>query len=97
MVGDVLSIKGRYPLPCKFVYKLKTSSDGCISEWNRIWALGNLSKEGIHYESDELSYSVFTYDSLMTFDFIASANEWGLRQLNCTGAYLNGILDRSIY
>ena len=61
--------KGEFPLPCKFVYKLKTSSDGCISEWNRIWALGNLSKEGIHYESDELSSSVFTYDSLMTFDF----------------------------
>ena len=28
---------------------------------------------------------------------MATANEWGLRQLNCTGAYLNGILDRTIY
>ena len=36
---------GEFPLPCKFVYKLKTSSDGCISEWNRIWALRNMSKE----------------------------------------------------
>ena len=24
--------KGEFPLPCKFVYELKTSSDGCISE-----------------------------------------------------------------
>ena len=61
--------KEDYPLPCKFVYKLKTSSDGCISEWNRIWALRNMSKEWIHYESDELNSSVFTNDSLMTFDF----------------------------
>ena len=28
---------------------------------------------------------------------MATANEWGLRQLDCTGAYLNGILDRPIY
>ena len=59
--------KGEYSLPCKFVYKLKTSSDGCISEWkSRLCVLGNLSKEGIHCESDELSSSVFTYDSLRT-------------------------------
>ena len=89
--------KGGFPLPCNFVYKLKTSSDRCVSEWNRIWALGNLSKEGIHYESDELSSSVFTYDSLRTLISMATANEWGLRQLDCTGAYLNGILDRPIY
>ena len=90
--------KGEFPLPCKFVYKLKLSKDGCISEWkSRLCALGNLSKEGIHYESDELSSSVFTYDSLRTLVSMATANNWSLRQLDCTGAYLNGVLDRPIY
>ena len=37
--------KGEFPLPCKFVYKPKTSSDGCISEWKFcLCALGKLTK-----------------------------------------------------
>ena len=28
---------------------------------------------------------------------MATTNNWGLRQLDCTGAYLNGVLDRPIY
>ena len=28
---------------------------------------------------------------------MATTNNWGLRQMDCTGAYLNGVLDRPIY
>ena len=52
---------GTIPLPCMFMYKLKSDSSGFISNWkSRLVALGNLAKEGIHYQSDEISSSVFS-------------------------------------
>ena len=90
--------RGTQPLPCKFVYKLKTSSSGFISQWkSRLVACGNVSKEGIHYDPDEISSSVFTYDSLRTLISIATANGWGMRQLDITGAYLNAKIKKPVY
>ena len=43
------------PLPCMFVYKIKGDESGFISEYkSRLVACGNLAKEGVHYQSDEL-------------------------------------------
>ena len=64
--------------PCIFMYKLK-SSPGLIYDWkSRLFALGNLAKEGIHYQSDEISSSVLSYDSLRTVISLATGNNWDL-------------------
>ena len=89
---------GTVPLPCMFTYKIKTDSSGFISEYkSRLVACGNLAKEGVHYQSDELSSSVFTYDSLRTIISTATANDWGLHQLDISNAYLNSDLKETVY
>ena len=75
------------------MYKLKSDSSGFISDWkSRLVALGNLAKEGIHYQSDEISSSVFSYDSLRTIISLATGNNWDLQQLDISNAYLNSPL-----
>ena len=66
---------GTIPIPAMFTYKLKSDKSGFISEWkSRLVACGNLAKEGIHYQSDEISSSVFSYDSLRTVVSLATGN-----------------------
>ena len=89
---------GTIPLPCMFMYKLKSDSSGFISDWkSRLVALGNLAKEGIHYQSDEISSSVFSYDSLRTIISLATGNNWDLKQLDISNAYLNSPLKDEVY
>ena len=76
-----------------FTYKLKSDKSGFISEWkSRLVACGNLAKEGIHYQFDEISSSVFSYDSLRTIVSLAIGNNWNIRQLDISNAYLNSPL-----
>jgi hypothetical protein len=80
---------GTIPLPCMFIYKIKSGMLGFISEYkSRLVCCGNLAKEGGHYQSDELSSSVFTYDSLRTLVSIATGNNWALQQLDISNPYL---------
>ena len=68
---------GTIPLPCMFIYKIKSDMLGFISEYkSRLVCCGNLAKEGVHYQSDELSSSVFTYDSLRTLISIATIGHY---------------------
>ena len=49
-----------FPLPRKFLHELKISSDGNVAQWkSRLVAYSNMSKEGYHYGSDEISSSIF--------------------------------------
>ena len=89
---------GTIPLPCMFIYKIKSDMLGFISEYkSRLVCCGNLAKEGVHYQSDELSSSVFTYDSLRTLVSCATANNWALQQLDISNAYLNADLKETVY
>merc|ERR1711965_1217267 len=89
---------GTIPIPAMFTYKLKSDKSGFISEWkSRLVACGNLAKEGIHYQSDEISSSVFSYDSLRTVVSLATGNNWNLRQLDISNAYLNSPLKDEVY
>ena len=88
---------GTFYYPCIFMYKLK-SSPGFIYDWkSRLVALENLAKEGIHYQSDEISSSVFSYDSLRTVISLATGNNWDLHQLDISNAYLNSPLMKFSY
>ena len=89
---------GTIPLPCMFTYKLKSDKSGFISEWkSRLVALGNLAKEGIHYSSDEISSSVFSYDSLRTVISLATGNNWKICQLDISNAYLNAPMKDEVF
>ena len=88
---------GTFYYPCIFMYKLKSSS-GFIYDWkSRLVALGNSAKECIHYQSDEISSSVFSYDSLRTVISLATGNNWDLHQLDISNAYLNSPLMKFSY
>ena len=74
---------GTIPIPAMFTYKLKSDKSGFISEWkSRLVACGNLAKEGIHYQSDEISSSVFSYDYLRTVVSLATGNNWNIHQVS---------------
>ena len=71
---------------------------GFISEYKPpLVCCGNLAKEGVHYQSDEPSSSVFTYDSLRTLVSIATANNRAIQQLDMSNAYLNADLKETVY
>jgi hypothetical protein len=81
-----------------FIYKIKSDILGFISEYkSRLVCCENLAKEGVHYQSDELSSSVFTYDSLRTLVSNATHNNWASQQLDISNAYLNAGLKETVY
>ena len=81
-----------------FTYKFKSDKPGFVSEWeSRLVACGNLAKESTHYQSDEISFSVLTYDSLSTVVSLATGNNWNIRQLDISNAYLNSPLKDEVY
>lgn len=87
---------GKQPIGCKWVYKIKTRSDGSIERYKaRLVAKGFAHEYGIDYEETFALVARLTYvRSLLA---ISATHQWPLYQIDVKNAFLNGDLTEEVY
>ena len=87
---------GKSAIGCKWVYKIKTRSDGTIDRYKaRLVAKGFTQEYGIDYE--ETFALVARPSSVRTLIVVSAARKWPLFQLDVKNAFLNGELSEEVY
>lgn len=91
---DILSIVK--PIECRWVYKIKHKSDGCIKRFKeRLVGKGYDQIEGLDY-----SYIFSPVAKLTTFILVialSSFHNWHLHQLDINNVFLHGELHEDVY
>ena len=87
---------GKFAIGCKWIYKIKTRSDGTVDRYKaRVVARGFTQEYGIDYE--ETFAPVARLSSVMTLIAISAARRWPLFQMDVKNAFLNGELSEEVY
>jgi len=87
--------RGRKPVKCKWVLKVKELQDGGPKYKARLVAKGFSQKEGIDYK--ETYAPVIKYKSLRTLLAVANERDMEIHQMDVTTAFLNGDLEEEIF
>ena len=81
---------------CKWVYKIKTRSDGTVECYKaRLVAMGFTQEYGIDYE--ETFAPVARLSSVRTLIVVSTARKWTLFQMDVKNAFLIGELSEEVY
>ncbi|KAK1626379.1 hypothetical protein QYE76_000694 [Lolium multiflorum] len=84
------------PITCKWVYKIKTRSDGSLERYKtRLVARGFQQEHNRDY--DETFTPVAHMTTVRTVLVIASVRHWSVSQLDVQNAFLNGELREEVY
>ena len=89
--------RGKVVIDCKWVYKIKTKSDGTIERYKaRLIAKGYAQEYRIDYE--ETFAHVARITSVRSLLAITTVHQWPIFQMNVKNAFLNGDLtEKSLY
>ncbi|MCO5585557.1 hypothetical protein L7F22_039491 [Adiantum nelumboides] len=88
--------KGKKPIGCQWVYKVKHDSDGSVSSYKaRLVAKGYAQTYGIDYE--ETFALVAKMATVRAFITVAVAKGWILHQMDVKNAFLHGDLQEEVY
>ena len=80
----------------KWVYKIKTQSNGTIDRYKaRLVARGFTQEYGIDYE--ETFAPMARLSSVKTLIVVSTARKWSLFQMDVKNAFLNGELSEKVY
>ena len=81
---------------CKWIYEIKTRSDGSIERYRvRLVAKGFTEEYGIDYE--ETFAPVACISSVRAFLTVAGASKWDIFQMDVKNTFLNGDLSEEVY
>ena len=87
---------GRKPIGCKWVFKVKHTSDGKVERFKgRLVAKGYAQKYGIDYE--ETFSPVVRFSSIRSLLAFAVQNDMLIHQMDVVSAFLHGNLSEEIY
>jgi hypothetical protein len=85
-----------HPITCKWVYKVKTHSDGSLECYKaRLVAHGFQQEQGHDY--DETFAPITHMTTIHTLLVVASIREWSIAQLDVKNVFLNGELSEDVY
>ena len=88
--------KGKIAIVCKYVYKIKTRSNGEIERYKaHLVALGSSQEYGIDYEKTFAPVARLT--SVCSLLAIAASKKWELFQMDVKNAFLHGDLTEEVY
>ena len=87
---------GNHAIGCRWVYKIKTKSDGSI-EWYKahLVAKGFAQEYGMDYE--ETFAPVSKHTTIRALIVVASARQWSISHMDVKNAFLNGNLQEEVY
>uniref|UniRef100_A0A2N9GH63 Integrase catalytic domain-containing protein n=1 Tax=Fagus sylvatica TaxID=28930 RepID=A0A2N9GH63_FAGSY len=87
---------GKSVIGCKWVYKIKTRSDGTIDRYKACLVAKEFTQEyGIDYE--ETFAPVACLSSIRTLIAVSASRHWPLFQMDVKNAFLNGELTEEVY
>ncbi|CAN6459492.1 unnamed protein product [Victoria cruziana] len=87
---------GKKTIGCRWIFKIKTKSDGTLERYKaRLVAKGYSQEYGIDYE--ETFAPVARMTSVRTLISVASISKWPIFQMDVKNAFLNGNLKEEVF